>query len=126
MKAQQLLTESFTTKDGYLIWRQAWKLVYKQISDDIRTLKLSNKDRNRNPIVSWDEKSKSWVRTRPWTEAEAKLQARAEEADKRMVEWCGSRCVSSLSDLATQLLARRHWSKEEAQRQYQAGKTVAA
>lgn len=121
-KAQQLLTDSFTTKDGYLVWRQAWKLVYAELSQDIRTLKLSAKDRNRNPIVSWDDKSKSWVRTRPWTEAEAKVQERAVAAEARTERWS----MNSLAEIATQLLARRRWSKEEAQRQYQAGKTVAA
>jgi hypothetical protein len=120
MKAQQLLTESFTTKDGYLVWRQAWKLVYAELSQDIRTMKLATKDRNRNPIVSWDDKSKSWVRTRPWTEVEAKLQERAVAAEARTEKWS----LSSLAELATQLLARRRWSKEEAQRQYLAAKPV--
>lgn len=126
MKAQQLLTETFNGKQGYLIWRQAWRLIYKQISDDIRTLKLAAKDGCRNPITGWDEASKSWKRSRPWTEAEAKLQAKAVEAEKRMIEQCGSRCVNSLSNLATQLIQRRAWSKEEAQRQYQASRSVAA
>jgi hypothetical protein len=120
MKAQQLLTDSFTTKDGYLVWRQAWKLVYNELSQDIRTLKLSTKDRNRNPIVSWDDKSKSWVRTRPWTEAEATLQERAVAAETRTERWG----MASLAEIATQLLARRRWSKEEAQRQYIATKAV--
>jgi hypothetical protein len=119
-KAQQLLTESFTTKDGYLVWRQAWKLVYAELSADIRTIKLATKDRNRNPIVRWDEKSKAWVRARPWTEAEAKLQERAAAAEVRTETWS----LKSLAELATQLLARRQWSKEEAQRQYQATKAV--
>lgn len=122
MKAQQLLTETFTTKDGYLVWRQAWRLVYAELSQDIRTLKLSAKDHARNPIVGWDEKSKGWKRGRAWTDAEAKLQERAAAAEAR-TEKCS---LNTLAALATQLIARRAWSKEEAQRQYLAAKVVVA
>lgn len=116
----QLLNESFTTKDGYLVWRQAWKLVYAQLSEDIRTLKLATKARARNPVVRWDEKASRWVRGRAWTEAEAKLEERAVAAEARTEKWS----LNSLSYRATELLARRVWSKEEAQRQYLATKAV--
>ncbi len=128
MKTQQLLTGTFTTKDGYLVWRQAWKLVYKQLSDDIRVLKLVEKDHVRNPIAGWDEKTKSWTRFRAWTDVEAKRQEQYAAIVQRSRDEHGNSRPTSrdLAAIATMLLARRKWSKEEAQRQYLAAKAVAA
>lgn len=121
MTAQEILTESFNSKESYIAWRAEWKRVYAEISEDIRTFKLVNKDNCRNPVTGWDEKAKVWKRSRPWTEAEAKRQERYAAAVERSRE-AYRNGYSSLSYLATALIARRHWSKEEAQRQYLAAK----
>jgi hypothetical protein len=122
MTAQEILTSTFNSKESYLAWRTEWKRVYAEISEDIRTMKLVRKDECRNPITGWDEKTKTWNRSRPWTEAEAKRQERYKAAVERSRE-AYRNGHSSLSELATALIARRHWGKEEAQKQYLASRS---
>lgn len=122
MTTKQLLTETFTGKDGYLAWRAAWRAAYKQLSEDIRLFKLTRKDHCRNTVTDWDVKLQRWNYTRPWTPEEQKRQDLLPAAIKRSQE-CYRDHGLSLSKLATELLARRHWSKEEAQRQYQASRS---
>lgn len=121
MTAQQVLTESFNSRETYLAWRAEWKRLYAEISADIRNFKLVYKDQSRNPVTGWDSTAKVWTRTRPWTKDEAKRQELAEAAGERCRE-ARKNGYDSLSNLATALIARRHWSKEEAQRQYLASK----
>jgi hypothetical protein len=123
MTAQQILTETFDSRDSYIAWRTEWKRIYAELTEDIRTIKLVNKDNCRNPAISWDSKAQVWVRSRPWTDAEAKRQERVKAAYERSRE-AYRNGHQSLSDLATVLIARRHWSKEEAQRQYLASKAT--
>jgi hypothetical protein len=44
MTTQQVLTETFNSRETYLAWRAEWKRVYAEISADIRVLKLVSKD----------------------------------------------------------------------------------
>jgi hypothetical protein len=118
MTIQQLNTEGFTTKDGYLAWRTAWRAEYKKLSAAIRLQKLMTKDCQRNPAVDWNTAKREWIRARPWTP----------EEQKRVDTWTET-YTSYKGDLAAQataLLERRKWSKEEAQRQYLALKQLAA
>jgi hypothetical protein len=55
MTTQQVLTETFNSRETYLAWRAEWKRIYAEISADIRVVKLVNKDNCRNPITGWDE-----------------------------------------------------------------------
>jgi hypothetical protein len=120
MTTQQVLTGTFNSRETYLAWRAEWKRVYAEISADIRLLKLVSKDTARNPITSWDEKAKVWNRSRPWTDAEAKRQKCYLVVVQRSREEHGNSSPTKmdLAKVATALIARRHWGKEEAQRQY--------
>jgi hypothetical protein len=120
MTTQQVLTETFNSRETYLAWRAEWKRIYAEISADIRVVKLVNKDNCRNPITGWDEQAKVWKRSRPWTDAESKRQKSYAVVVHRSREEHGnsSPTKSDLAKLATLLIARRHWSKEEAQKQY--------
>jgi hypothetical protein len=117
MTNKQLMTESFTGKEGYLAWRKAWRAAYKQLSEDIRLFRLTSMDHCRNTPTSWDTVKQQWVYLRPWNEAEQKRQdalpaARARaQADYREFGY-------NLSKLAKVMMERRMWSKEEAQKQY--------
>ncbi len=125
MTTTQILTEAFTTKDGYLAWRTAWRATYAQISADIRLMREVTRDNCRNPVASCDGKTGHWTRTREWTPAEQVRQdasgamfERAREAYKLGFK--------GMSKLAAALMKRRAWSKEEAQKQYQAQHGVPA
>jgi hypothetical protein len=121
MKAQNILTKTFNSRDEYLAWRTEWRAIYAEVSEDIRTLRLVTKDGCRNPVISWDAKKQEWQRTRPWTDAEAKRQERAKSSivNSQEAHRAGHK---GLSALATVLMERRKWSKEEAQAQYLAAK----
>jgi hypothetical protein len=117
MKAQDILTETFTTKEEYLTWRTEWRKQYAEISEDIRRVRQVNVDASRNPATGYDHKTSTWTRSRAWTADELKRQKDVQPVYER------SRAAykdghKSLSALAHALMDRRKWSKEEAQRQY--------
>lgn len=110
MTTKQLITETFNSKEGYLAWRAAWRAVYAQISADIRLFKMLHKDGCRNKIDKG-------ALMRPWTPEEQKrLDARP--AAILRLQQCYRDHACGQSALASLLLVRRAWSKEEAQRQY--------
>ncbi len=120
MTTRQILTETFNSRETYVAWRADWKRAYAQISEDIRILKLINKDTARNPVTGWDEKTKAWKRSRAWTAAEAKRQEQHPAIIQRSRDEHGNSSPTrkDLAAIATMLIARRHWGKEEAQAQY--------
>jgi hypothetical protein len=120
MTTRQILTETFNSRATYLAWRADWKRAYAQISEDIRVLKLVSKDHTRNPVTGWDEKAKVWKRFRTWTDVEAKRQEKYAAIVQRSRDEHGNSSPTrkDLAAIATMLIARRHWGKEEAQRQY--------
>jgi hypothetical protein len=120
MTTRQILTETFNSRATYLAWRAEWKRLYAQISEDIRVLKLVSKDHTRNPVTGWDDKAKAWKRFRAWTDVEVKRQEQYAAVVQRSRDEHGNSAPTrkDLAAIATMLIARRHWSKEEAQRQY--------
>ena len=122
MTTKELLTETFTGKDGYLAWRKAWRAAYKQLSEDIRLMNLCSKDHCRNTVTDWDVKLQRWNYARPWTPAEQARRDALPAAQERSRQAYRDHGMS-LSNLSTFLLARRKWSKEEAQAQYLASRS---
>src|SRR5436190_17565924 len=120
MTAQQLLTETFNNKETYLAWRADWRKVYAQLSADIRLSKQVRNDNQRNPAINWDAAKNTWVRSRPWTQEEEERQQKWQGNSESYPKSIG------LAPLATKLMARRMWSKEEAQRQYLASRMATA
>jgi hypothetical protein len=125
MKAQQLLTGTFTTKDGYLVWRQAWKLVYartqpghphdqtrgRRIAPAIPLLAgMTNQSRGCDHAPVDRRGSQAPGARMPPSSAEARTEQWSSEPS---LDWQPSpRCF----------LRGARWSKEEAQRQYLAAK----
>lgn len=95
----KLIAETFTTKESYLTWRAEWRKQYAELSAAIRTLRLARKEMSRTGEVSL-------ARREAWNKAMALSQS-VQQAYR-----------VSLPEFATLMLARRVWSKEEAQRQY--------
>lgn len=129
MTTAQILTETFTTKEGYLAWRMAWRAAYAQLSGDIRLMKQITRDNCQNPISTWVEaaggKAGYWKRNREWTPAELARQEASVAMFVRAREpyQLG---FKGMPKLAAALMKRRAWSKEEAQKQYQAQHAVPA
>jgi hypothetical protein len=83
MTAQQLLTATFTTKEGYLEWRAAWRTVYADLSQEIRTLK---KDKCYH--VGQSRLAHKLMLRRKWSKEEAQRQYLEAKANPPIVSIC--------------------------------------
>lgn len=83
MTAQQLLTATFTTKEGYLEWRSAWRTVYAELSQEIRDLK---KDKSYH--VGQSRLAHKLMLRRKWSKEEAQVQYLANKAIPPVVSIC--------------------------------------
>jgi hypothetical protein len=95
----KLIAETFTSKEGYLTWRAEWRKQYAELSAAIRTMRLARKECSRTGEVAPE-------RREAWNKAMALSQSVRQTY------------FVSMPEFATLMLARRKWSKEEAQRQY--------
>lgn len=83
MTASQLLTESFTGKDGYLAWRAEWRRVYAELSQQIRTLR-----KNKAYHVGESRMAHKLCLRRKWSKEEAQRQYLAAKQEKPLVSIC--------------------------------------
>jgi hypothetical protein len=83
MTAQQLLTATFTAKEGYLAWRTEWRRVYAELSQEIRDLK---KDKTYH--VGQSRLAHKLMIRRTWSKEEAAAQYLALKANPPIVSIC--------------------------------------
>ena len=69
MTTQQVLTDGFTGKEGYLAWRAEWRKLYAALSADIRT-----KRRNKEYHVGESRMAHKLMIRRKWSKEEAQRQ----------------------------------------------------
>ncbi len=106
---------AFNSKETYLAYRSAWKAEYKNLSNEIRTLRLADRFYQRNHLAGL-----------PLTEAERRCLVEAmtlcspEPFSLHLANW--NRRLRSAR--ATEMLAELKETKSEAQRQYLARKAT--
>jgi hypothetical protein len=83
MTAQQLLTATFTTKEGYLAWRADWRKVYADLTQEIRDLK-----RDKTYHVGQSRLAHKLMLRRKWSKEEAQVQYLAAKQNPPLVSIC--------------------------------------
>jgi len=108
---------TFNSKATYLAYRSAWKANYKNLSAEIRTLRLADRYYQRHHLAGL-----------PLAVAEAQCLTRAHQicGAEPFTLHLAARNRRHRSAQATEMLAELTQAKQEAQRQYLARKAAAA
>jgi hypothetical protein len=106
---------TFNSKETYLAYRSAWKAQYKQLSAEIRTLRLGNRfhQRSRHPHLAQSPTQQRYI-------ADAAALCESAQFDAALAAFRRHR----RSSRATEMLEELKQAKVEAQRPYQARRSV--
>jgi len=125
---------TFNSKETYLAYRSAWKAEYKQLSTEIRTLRLTERFYQRKLALSTRQEATATQEVQSASEAKPKPVLTGDlsglvilsEGEERWLAAAQKLCVPALfgcnrlqrSKRATEMLADLKEAKLEAQRQY--------